>query len=110
MRRIFLSTLVLLSVWVLVADSASAGWRRKARRCYEPCCVSSHGNSCHSSCEPKSCCVQASCCKPVTCGQPAPCCQWGTTHPTHETHGQTHQEPTKAPETPKAPQPLPAVK
>ena len=91
MRRTIMSVVVLLTVWFLVADSASAGWRRQARRCcHESCCVSTCCNSCNSCCERTSCC------------QPAPCCQPGVSH---QTHDQTHQKPVIAPELPKAPPP-----
>jgi hypothetical protein len=82
MRRVVMSVAVLLTVWFLVADSASAG-RRHRSRCCEPCHV-------------RTCCNP--CGERTACCQPAPCCQSGGSH-------QMHQKPVMAPETPKAPLP-----
>jgi hypothetical protein len=98
MRKVFVPLLVLLAVWLLVADSASAGRRHRARRCCEPCCVSTCFNSCNSCWQPTSCCQPApSCCQPSGPQQH---------HPQHPmTAPQRDQREMKPTEMPKAPPP-----
>jgi hypothetical protein len=109
MRKFVLPLVALLAVWLLAADSASAGWRRHARHCcYEPCSVSSCSTN---ACGTSSCERRSRCCQPVvTCCQPASCCQPSGPRE-HAYHGgDAHQTPVKAPEgkapeLPKAPPP-----
>ena len=100
MRRIMIAMVVLVTVGLLAADQASAGCRRRARRCCEPCCVSSCCNSCNSCSSCNSCCQPTNCCQPGVHHE-------GTPHEGMHHEGMQHQKPTMAPEVPKSPPPAP---
>ena len=61
MRRIVLSLAVLLAVWLVMADSASAFGRR---RCCRDSCCGCAASCCASTCGCHSC---GSCCQPTCC-------------------------------------------
>jgi hypothetical protein len=96
MRRIVLLFGVLLAVWFLAADPASALGRRKCCR-LESCCASScHAEAgchrtrearCEQPCHVKSCCHH----------EPADCCKWSS-------------PPAKPKTAPEPPKPLPGTK
>jgi len=97
MRRILLSAVVLMAAWVLVADSASAGWRRWAYcGCYDGCYSSCYGcNSCYTGCN--SCGYSCNSCGYDSCNS----CNTCNTCNTGCNGCVTQQAP--AAETPKAP-------
>jgi hypothetical protein len=123
MRRIVISMAVLLTVWLVVADTASALGRCKERRCgrsgCEPACceqAACQPACCEQACPASSCCQERACherkracrertrcCRPKRCCDSAPsCCEAA---PSCCQPGAPQHKPMPAPETPKSPPP-----